>query len=72
MAVFPLSGRLVPEKRDPIIRETLVGSYRIIYRVDESKKVVALVRAFGTALAEHQSSLRRGDPQPALRGRPTF
>jgi hypothetical protein len=27
----------VPEKKDPLIRETFVGSYRIIYRVDESK-----------------------------------
>ena len=44
MAAFPLSGRMVPEKKDPLIRETLVGSYRIIYRVDESKKVVALAR----------------------------
>jgi len=40
-AAFPTSGRMVPEKKDPLIRETLVGSYRIIYRVDESKKVVA-------------------------------
>jgi plasmid stabilization system protein ParE len=32
MAVFPLSGRMAPEKKDPLIRETL-GSYRIIYRV---------------------------------------
>ena len=30
MAAFPMSGRMVPEKKDPLIRETLVGSYRII------------------------------------------
>jgi hypothetical protein len=30
MATFPQSGRLVPEKKDPLIRETLVGPYRII------------------------------------------
>ena len=35
---------MVPEKKDPLIRETLVCSYRIIYLVDESKKVVALAR----------------------------
>jgi plasmid stabilization system protein ParE len=34
MAAFPQSGRMVPEKKDPLIRETLVGSYRIIYRAD--------------------------------------
>ena len=44
MAAFPQSGRMVPEKKDPLIRETLVGSYRIVYRVDDSKKVVALAR----------------------------
>ena len=49
MAVFPQSGRLVPEKKDPLIRETIVGSYRIIYRVDESKKVVALARIWHSA-----------------------
>jgi hypothetical protein len=49
MAAFPLSGRMVPEKKDPLIRETLVGSYRIIYRVDESKKVVALARIWHSA-----------------------
>lgn len=30
---FPSSGRLVPEFDDPIIREILLGSYRIIYRI---------------------------------------
>jgi toxin ParE1/3/4 len=49
MAVFPLSGRLVPEKKDPLIRETLVGSYRIIYRVDEAQQVVALARIWHSA-----------------------
>ena len=49
IAIFPQSGRVVPEKKDPLIRETLVGSYRIIYRVDESKKVVALTRIWHSA-----------------------
>jgi toxin ParE1/3/4 len=38
MAAFPQSGRMVPEKKDPLIRETLVGSYRIIYRVTSPRK----------------------------------
>ena len=42
MALFPQSGRMVPEKKDPLVRETVVGSYRVIYRVDEVNKVVAL------------------------------
>jgi len=32
---FPLSGRIVPEINDPAIREILLGSYRIVYRVKE-------------------------------------
>jgi toxin ParE1/3/4 len=49
MATFPQSGRLVPEKKDPLIRETLVGSYRIIYRVDEAQQIVALARIWHSA-----------------------
>jgi uncharacterized protein YfiM (DUF2279 family) len=49
---------LLPEKKDPLIREALFGLYRIIYRVDEFKKVVALTR-IGTALAEHRSFRER-------------
>jgi len=44
IALFPQSGRMVPEKKDPLIRETILGSYRIIYQVDEVDKVVALAR----------------------------
>ena len=44
IALFPQSGRMVPEKKDPLIRETIFGSYRIIYQVDEVDKVVALAR----------------------------
>lgn len=49
MALFPQSGRMVPEKKDPLIRETVVGSYRVIYRVDEVNKVVALARIWHNA-----------------------
>ena len=44
IALFPQSGRMVPEKKDPLIREIIFGSYRIIYQVDEVDKVVALAR----------------------------
>jgi plasmid stabilization system protein ParE len=49
IALFPQSGRTVPEKKDSLIRETIVGSYRIIYRVDEVDKVVAIVRIWHSA-----------------------
>jgi len=33
LSVFPHSGRVVPELKNPEIREILFGSYRIVYRV---------------------------------------
>ena len=33
LADFPNSGRVVPELKDPAVREILFGSYRIVYRV---------------------------------------
>jgi len=40
---FPASGRVVPERGDPTIREVLVGSYRIVYRlVNETAQVLTV------------------------------
>ena len=49
LALFPQSGRVVPEKKDPQVRETIVGSYRIIYGVDEANKVLAIARIWHSA-----------------------
>jgi toxin ParE1/3/4 len=43
LAVFPNSGRMVPELQDASIRELLAYNYRIIYRVDEKEVVVVAV-----------------------------
>src|SRR6266498_4895344 len=40
---FPHSGRVVPELNDTAIRERFVYSYRLIYRVVESKITVVAV-----------------------------
>ncbi len=32
---FPKSGRVVSEINDPLVREVILGSYRIIYRVHQ-------------------------------------
>ena len=32
---FPRSGRVVPELKNPVIREILLGNYRIVYRLRE-------------------------------------
>ena len=34
---FPESGRMVPEKNDPEIRELIEGSYRIFYALRKAK-----------------------------------
>lgn len=32
LRVFPDSGRIVPERQSPDLREIIVGSYRVVYR----------------------------------------
>ncbi len=36
LETFPLRGRIVPEVQNPDIRESVFGSYRIIYRVQST------------------------------------
>ena len=43
LADFPESGRRVPEFDDASLRELLVSSYRLIYRLDESLVTIATV-----------------------------
>jgi plasmid stabilization system protein ParE len=40
---FPLSGRVVPELNRPDIRERFVYSYRLIYRIEPARILVAAV-----------------------------
>jgi len=41
---FPTSGRHVPERPDPALREVLEGPYRVIYRVRPDRvEVLAVV-----------------------------
>jgi addiction module RelE/StbE family toxin len=37
---FPQSGRVVPEKNDPEIRELIEGNYRIFYRLQKNKIII--------------------------------
>ena len=43
LAVFPMSGRVVPEFGDESIREVFAYSYRIIYRVEGETVTIAAV-----------------------------
>jgi plasmid stabilization system protein ParE len=43
---FPYSGRIVPERDKPEIREIIVGRFRVVYRVrDELLEVATVFRA---------------------------
>ncbi len=44
LADFPERGRVVPEIGDPAIREIVVRSYRVIYRVDHGDCRVDVAR----------------------------
>jgi len=35
----PKSGKIVPEKQDSLVREILIGNYRIIYKIVSEIKV---------------------------------
>ncbi|MEK7234459.1 MAG: type II toxin-antitoxin system RelE/ParE family toxin [Elusimicrobiota bacterium] len=32
LSEFPKSGRIVPELNDPVVREVILGNYRLVYR----------------------------------------
>lgn len=51
---FPERGRMVPETRDPAMREILHGDYRIIYEVLRNSDTVYVLRFWHGA---------RGTPQ---------
>ena len=36
IAVFPQSGRIVPELNDPVVREVILGNYRLVYRLKDA------------------------------------
>lgn len=51
LATAPLMGRVVPELRNPDIRELLVGTYRVVYR--HRRDVIEIMTIF------HESRLFR-------------
>jgi toxin ParE1/3/4 len=40
---FPESGRIVPERQEPSIREVILSSYRIVYRLQGNVAQIATV-----------------------------
>ena len=49
LAQFPERGRVVPEFDDDSIRELIVRSYRIIYRLNHNQRSVEIIRFWHTA-----------------------
>jgi addiction module RelE/StbE family toxin len=47
LVLFPDSGRIVPEKNNPEIRELIEGNYRIFYR--KHKNVITILRIHNSA-----------------------
>jgi toxin ParE1/3/4 len=43
LVVFPQMGRVVPEIRDPGVRELLFNNYRIMYRVETDRVLIIAV-----------------------------
>ena len=53
---FPTAGKIVTEKQDASIREVLVGSYRIIYKIINKSKIDVLT-------VHHSKRLLSNNPQ---------
>ncbi len=49
LAVFPQSGRLVPEEGNPSVREIMVEPYRVIYEVNSDGQTVEILRIWHAA-----------------------
>jgi toxin ParE1/3/4 len=49
LADFPELGRIVPEFGDSLIREVIVRSYRLVYRVNHERKRIEVVRFWHAA-----------------------
>ena len=51
LSEFPKSGRIVPELNDPVIREVILGNYRLVYRF-EAKLIELLTVYHGARLLD--------------------
>ena len=49
LAQSPELGRVVPEFEDPFIREIVVRSYRVVYRLDNLRHLVEVIRFWHAA-----------------------
>ena len=52
LARFPERGRKVPKFNDPLLREVIYRSYRIVYKIDPLFREVYVVRFWHSARGE--------------------
>lgn len=43
IAIFPRAGREVPEVEDELVREVIVGEYRVVYRLEGEVAVLLTI-----------------------------
>lgn len=51
-ALFPRTGRIVPEYRNETVREVVVTPYRLIYEIDDGRGVLNVLRIWHGARGE--------------------
>ena len=44
LAQSPELGRIVPEFEQPLVRELIARSYRVVHRVDHSQRAIEVIR----------------------------
>ncbi len=49
---FPLMGRMVPERKQNELRELIFKNYRVVYRVEEMKQQIEVLRVWHAARGE--------------------
>ena len=49
IALHPFAGRVVPEFRDPTLRERIFRAYRIVYSVHEQSELIVVSRFWHAA-----------------------
>ena len=55
LMAFPQMGRVVPEIRDPGIRELLFNNYRIMYRAETDRVLIIAVAHAARDWSQHES-----------------
>jgi toxin ParE1/3/4 len=49
LQLFPEHGRIVPEHRNPDLREVIFRPYRVVYRVNHERKICESARVWHSA-----------------------